>query len=64
MNNEAIIISVILIIMLAVSAAFVVYINTHRKRDTEYIGWTVGIALFDVFMLILGIAAIIGYLQK
>jgi len=60
---EVIIISVIIGISILVSLIIFHYLRLNMRRPLDYYGWGIGMLIWNIFLLIIGIATIINYLQ-
>ena len=63
MDIEVIIVSVILGLSIICSLFLLHYIKVNKRRPLDYYGWGIGMLIWNVFLLIIGITNIINYLQ-
>jgi len=64
MEIDAIIVGSVWLCAILTSILIILYIQTHKRRELDFSGWTLGIIIFDVFLTILSIASIIHLLQN
>ena len=60
---EVIIVSIILGLSIFISLIIFHYLKLNMRRPLDYYGWGIGMLIWNIFLLIIGIATIINYLQ-